>query len=187
MHGWLKCISPCIALLLGLTAASERVSPIAQRAKGDEIRTVIAQTHSPIRLGDSGVWVDFTEAEARTQLTSGVLRGWVAKRRLILILKDISADTQPESSFVVYLGLAPSESPAKDDPHYVGRFSFYNEINAGELKATPSVRSFDITSLVLHLLAAHAIADPIGVRILPERRPADNANASIGSITIAAQ
>ena len=186
MHRCLRSISPSVALLLSLTA-SGRASPIASQANGHEIQVVIAQTRSPIRLVGNGVWVGFTEAEVSTQLTSGVLRRWVAKRRLILILKDISADAQPESSFAVYLGLASSESPAKDDPHYVGQFSFYNEINAGELKATPSVRTFDITRLVQRLLASHAIADPIGVRILPERRPMDNANATIGSITIVAR
>jgi hypothetical protein len=122
-----------------------------------------------------------------TKLSLDILREWVVKRHLILVLKDMSANIQPASPYRVYIGITPSTSPVKDDPHYVGRFWFFNEINSGELQETPSVRTFDITHLVHFLLEAHAFANPVGVMIIPERTPANNANATVGSIAIVGQ
>jgi hypothetical protein len=190
MGDWLKNWCTCALPPALLSFAVILVYPFATatRSINDEVPLVIARTSSPARLEETAVWVPLNEAaEAGKTLTPDMLRQWVPKRRLSLILKDISADAQPASPFAVYLGLAPSASPAEQDPHYVGKFWFYNEINSGALKATPSVRTFDITSLVRHLLKAHAFANPVGVMIVPERMPLRDANAAVGSIAIVAQ
>lgn len=158
------------------------------RGSNDEISSVIAQAVLPTRLQEVPVWVELNKtADAKESLTPDMLGQWIANRKLTLILKDLSADAQPASPYSVYFGLSPSELPEKDSPNYVGRFWLYSEINTNELKATPTLRAFDITYLVRRLFEAHAMANPIGVMIVPERSPSKNTNFTIGSILLIAQ
>ncbi len=160
--------------------------PLSPRVSRDNnvASVTVAQTSDPVRLLKGTVWVPLRQPGFDTRLTPEVLRSILNGQHLRLVLKDISADAQPGSAFNVYLGLAQAAAPAKDDSHYVGRFSFYNEINAGALKATPSVRTYDITPLVKRLLASGTLGDPVGVTIAPERTPDANANPTIGRIEI---
>lgn len=158
------------------------------QSSNEEISSVIAQSALPIRLQEVPVWVQLNKtADTKESLTPDMLNQWIVNRKLTLILKDLSADAQPASPYSVYFGLSSSARPEKDGPNYVGRFWLYSEINMNELKATPTLRSFDITYLAKRLFEAHTMANPIGVMIVPERSPSKNTNFTIGSILLVAQ
>jgi hypothetical protein len=170
-----------MAALLIAMACSGSLSSV-RGAQGDSV--TIAQTSGPLPPVNGPLWAPLKESNSGTKLRPDSLRQLLTRLHLRVVVKEISAEAQPGTAFNIYLGLMPSSVPAKDDPHFVGRFWLYNEINAGSLKATPSVRVYDIRPSLERSLARGALGDTVGVTIAPERTPAPNANVTIGSIAI---
>jgi hypothetical protein len=150
------------------------------------IQDSIAKTAAPVALQAHAVWVPLNIEGRDTVLTRDALDARARSGRVTLVLDGLTAEDQPGSPFAVYLALAPNADPEKNDPHYVGRFTFFNEINAGPLKATPSSRTYDVTAVLQRLRDAGALAGPIGVTIVPERQTQGEVRATIGRIELRA-
>jgi hypothetical protein len=150
-------------------------------------QTTLARTDKAIALQARSVWAPLTDAGTSTLLTRSALEKTLAAGRVTLVLNEISAEEQPGSPYSIYVGLAPDAEPVKNDPHYVGRFSFFNEINHGSLKATPSQRTFDVTAVLQRLRAAGALDGPIGITLTPDRQPEGTVRATIGNIELRRQ
>jgi hypothetical protein len=178
----LRCASLTAALAVALSPLSAGALVTSPQPQEN-----VAKADGPITLVGGPVWVPLTDAETGAPLTGAALTRRLATGRAMLVLDNLSADAQPGSPFAVYLGLASTAAPAKpatSDPHYVGRFAFFNEINEGSLKATPSRRSYDVTALLGRLRSSGSVDAPIGVTIAPEREPAAAVRATIGRIDI---
>ena len=182
--------APVAALILA-SAVAAAVLVVGALAITQHAETTLAKAEGPIQLSSNPVWVPLRDPETGAALTLDMLRERRAGDRIVLVLRDLSADAQPGSAFTVHLGTAhlgmarAAEPSAPADS--VGRFSFYNEINAGTLKATPSSRSYDVKGALQRLATSGAGSDAIGVTIRPERQPAANAHATIGAIELVTQ
>lgn len=177
--------APVAALVLASAVAAVLV--VGALAITQHAETTLARAEGPIQLSSDPVWVPLRDPESGAALTLDMLRERRAGNRIVLVLRDLSADAQPGSAFTVQLGTSRASEPATTDTGSVGRFSFYNEINAGTLKATPSSRSYDVAGALQRLGTSGAGSDAIGVTIRPERRPAANAHATIGAIELVTQ
>jgi hypothetical protein len=167
-----------------LAAAAVAVVQCSAGARTTPSQGSVAKVNGPVVLQKGPVFVPLNNPDTGGLLTHDALEKRAGGGRLTLVLSNISAEDQPGSPFAVYVGLAPNAEPVKNDPHYVGRFSFFNEINAGALKATPSSRTFDVGAVLQRLRSAGTLNAPIGITIVPEREPAGEVRATIGSIEL---
>jgi hypothetical protein len=178
--GWAAAVAAVVGVA-AMTGGHARLAAVVHASNAD---TKVAQARGPVRLQKEPVWVELVDAERSRPLTRDILSGRITQPRVSLVLYDISAEAPPTTAFAVYLGLPPGAAPAKEDPHYVGRFGLYGEINRGPLQAAPSSRSYDITGVLQRLLGSKAMADPIGVTIVPERALSPASRPTIGNIAI---
>jgi hypothetical protein len=177
--------APVAALLLASAVAAVLV--VGALAIAEHASTTIARADGPIQLSSSPVWVPLRDPSSGAALTVDMLRERRAGDRIVLVLRDLSAGAQPGTAFVVHIGISRPPEPLTAGSGYAGRFSFYNEINAGALKATPSSRSYDVAGALQRLATSGAGGEAIGVTIRPERQPAANAHATIGAIELVTQ
>jgi hypothetical protein len=129
---------------------------------------------SPARLAGGAVSV---RLQPRPQTETPAMN-----QKTFLILRGISTDRQPGTTYRIYLGPAP----AKDQPgHLIGTLNFFNARPADKTVAgTPgSTRSFDITALAREQKALLA-REPV-ITILPTSTPEAAAHPVIGSIEVA--
>jgi hypothetical protein len=172
------------ALVAALIVASAvAVLVVGALAISEHAPNTLARAEGPIQLSSNPVWVPLRDPQSGAALTLDTLRDRSGDR-IILVLRDLSAEAQPGSNFAVHIGTAQAADASNTDAGYVGRFSFYNEINAGSLKAAPTSRSYDVTGALQRLLTSAAGGEAVGVTIRPERRPDANARATIGAIEL---
>jgi tyrosinase len=119
-------------------------------------------------------------------------RGLSANRRLYLVVRDIRAAVAPGVMYNVYLDLPTASAPSDATPHHVGSIGFFGAVpHEGHPMdgAVPDPRfiSFDVTEVVRDLQARQLLADKPVVTIAPVGRPAANAQAVIGALSLAEQ
>jgi hypothetical protein len=177
--------APVAALIVASAVAAVLV--VGALAITEHAETTLAKADGPVQLSSNPVWVPLRDPESGAALTIDMLRERRAGARIVLVLRDLSADAQPGTAFAVHIGVSRTPEPSTADPGYAGRFSFYNEINSGALKATPSSRSYDVAGALQRLGTSGAGSDAIGVTIRPERQPSARARATIGAIELVTQ
>jgi tyrosinase len=110
------------------------------------------------------------------------------RRRIYLVLKNLSAAATPETLYRVYLDL-PEGVP--DDPlnsHFVGTFNFFDAAGHEEHAAHSSKPySFDITTVVANLQARGMLKPEPTVTIVPVGQPSADAKPVVGQISIVEQ
>src|SRR5436305_15246 len=153
-----------------ILASAVAVLVVGALAISEPAPNTLARAEGPIQLTSNAVWVPLRDPQSGAPVTLHTLSERLARNRILLVVRDLSAEVQPGSNFAVHIGTSPAAEPSIGEAGYVGRFSFYNEINAGSLKAAPSSRSYDVTHALQRLLASGPGGDPIGVTIRPERQ-----------------
>jgi hypothetical protein len=148
----------------------------------------IARAEGPIALGaePARVWVKPVGDE---KSLAAHLERLGPDRQVFLVLNGLSAETQPRTAFAIYLdsdpngtrGVRESESPR------VGRITFYEEIREGRTDAPTTFRSFDVTARLQELRASGRLTDALAVTIVPERKTAAAAKATVANIELVAR
>lgn len=100
--------------------------------------------------------------------------------RLRLVLRDLVAPEPPGTLYQLYLGLAPGEEPAEDDPRAVGSLNFFGVETGG---GTAELRSYDVTALA-PLLAAALRAGRAPALTVRSASPAAGAAPSLGRVEL---
>ena len=148
----------------------------------------IARADGPIALGTAPVrsWLKPVEGEASI---AARLERLGTDRQVFLVLNGLSAETQPRTAFAIYLdadtsatrGVMESESPR------VGRVTFYEEIREGRTDAPTTFRSFDVTARLQELRVSGRLTGALAVTIVPERKTAAEAKATIANVELVAR
>lgn len=159
---------------------SRMSQPIAQDG-GDA--PVVARAAGPIQLGAERIDVPLKAIDDGVSLAKR-LDSVRAASKVVLALRDISADEAPGTQFRIYLELPAGRTPTEADAHEISRLAFFNEVRAGREDAPTSSRTYDITSTLTTLQALGAIGDPVTVSFVPQRPPAPNAKAVVGRIEL---
>ena len=165
----------------GLRGCDSRMSAQAT-PEGDEAQ-VIARAARRIELGPGRIDVTLDPVDGMAGLAKR-LDTLPANAKVILVVRELSADQQPGTQFRVYFELPEGRTPTDADPHEVGRIAFFNEVRAGREDAPTSWRSYDITQVVRTVQALGMIQGPLTVSIIPQRPPAADAKAVVGEIEL---
>jgi hypothetical protein len=148
----------------------------------------IARAEGPIALGTEPARVWLKPSGGETSMAAPLDRLGPG-RQVFLVLNGLSAETQPRTAFAIYLdpdpagtrGVRESESPR------VGRITFYEEIREGRTEAPATFRSFDVTARLQELRVSGRLTDTLAVTIVPERKTAAEAKASLANIELVAR
>jgi tyrosinase len=96
--------------------------------------------------------------------------------RLVLLLKDVRAQADPNTTYQVFLDLPPNVSPEAGDEYYVGLLNFFGVMSGTEhaMHAGRTVE-FDVTNVVQRLKAGDKLQNQSSVTLVPVGTPNDSA------------
>lgn len=151
----------------------------------------VARADGPIALGAEPVraWLKSAGGDGGAKSIAAQLERLGPDRQVFLVLNGLSAETQPRTAFAIYLdpdpsgtrGVRESESPR------VGRITFYEEVREGRTEAPTTFRSFDVTARLQELRVSGRLTDALAVTIVPERKTAAEAKATLANIELVAR
>jgi tyrosinase len=100
--------------------------------------------------------------------------------KLVLVLKDVQAKLDPNTTYQVYLNLPENASREVEDQHYVGLVNFFGLAPApGQETAKGKDFEFDITKLAQTLRADSKLGDDASVTLVPIGQPVDSSSPTV--------
>ena len=102
-------------------------------------------------------------------------------RRWFVVLRGVQAEVPPATVYHLYLDLPAGETPAEEDPRYIGSLNFYDSYSGGDPE---KFRSFEITGVARSLHARGLLQDETTITIRPGGPPGEGAKARISSIEL---
>jgi tyrosinase len=156
-----------------------------------------ARSAAPLALGQRAV----VRLESPPGAEAGPLAARVEEvpedRRLLLVLRGLKTDLQPEVLYNVYLELPEGAGGQPSEAHLVGTINFFDaqehgehggEHEAGHEAAPPErFHSFDVTDLARRLAAEGRLSGTPAVTIAPADSPVAEAQPVVGEIHLVEQ
>lgn len=167
---------------------------LRQAANCSDEQKMIATVEEPIVLGTAPVRVTLEPAEtAKTgeRTLASRLLTLAPRRRIYLVLRNLSVAEQPGVLYHLYLDLPPDAKPGRDDLHHIGALNFFNASESGGFGAPVAkdsrFYSYDITNILRNLQSRGLLSDQTTLTITPSGIPAASAKPTIGRIEIVEQ
>jgi tyrosinase len=153
----------------------------------ESIQPLMTMSTGPVTLGSGPVRVQL-KGEERTNLLQhfGALK---AEEQIFVVLRDLSADSQPGVLYHVYLNVPEGGKPELPQDRYIGAVNFFGSMHEGH-DGGPTTRfvSFEISRVLAKLKAGGMSAETAtSVTIVPSGEPSAEAKPIIGQIAILKQ
>jgi tyrosinase len=177
-------VTPAVTSAAGPTVFLQSVPPVAAvPVAGGGIPLSAGPVHismAPVARG--AVPIDLTER----------FKALPPARRLLLVLRDLTAAAQPGVTYQVYLDLPPNATPSPESANFVGTINFFaaaamNTMPGMTMPAPRRTVSLDITSKAKTLAAQGQLNPTPAVTIVPADAPADAARPVVGQVQLVEQ
>jgi hypothetical protein len=146
----------------------------AETSAAAEIEVIAAS--GPLRLAAGASRFDLEP----TGDLAAALSALTPDRGLVLLVRDLHAESPPGVLYHLYLGLAEGEEPAAEDGRYCGAVNFFDTV-----PGKAGFYSFDVSSMADALRRQARTGGPLTVTVIPAGTPAANARAVIDRVELA--
>lgn len=99
--------------------------------------------------------------------------------RLVLMLKDVQAQADPNTTYQVFLDLPPNASSEVADQHYVGLLNFFGVTVESDAPHGGRTVEFDVTDVVARLRDRNNLQNDTSVTLIPVGPPSESSTPII--------
>lgn len=180
-----------------LEPAPQGFVPIGPSLIGHKPSSVVAKVAGGLKLGAAAATARLESAHPGVTFKFPTqVAALLPEKKLYLVLRGLSTDTQPGVLYNVYVNLPAGTTPKKGDPHYAGVINFFGAQHmhaAGSGSPSPAsdmssrFRSLDITQVVRKLSTQGALNETPSVSLVPVGKPLEAAKPVVGEITLVEQ